>query len=395
MVKKSIKKILIISHKSPYTHVDGGVLAIRKVFEGLNNYGIDTELITLSTQKHPHKKELVPTEFENKINWFSINTEVKKWDAFTHLLANKSYNLSRFYDISISKEIRKQIQTKNYDCIILESLFSAVYLTDIRKVFDKKIVLRSHNIEWKIWDRLANNSPSKLKTWYLKQLVKSLKKEEEAINNDVDAIFSISEKDKMEYAKQHNTPVHLLSHTRAIKARKGQLVSNRFFHLAAMDWLPNLEAVEWLVDNVWKEVQKQNPNVELVLAGKDMPKKYFDMKGLNITAFDYIENGDQFMQDNGILLVPLFSGSGIRIKIVDALSLSVPVISTNIGVEGIPVTENSEYILAQNKEQFVNAILQLTGQKANQIAQNALAFAKLNFDANKVYANFVTQLENL
>ena len=132
MEQKVNHRLLILSHKSPYAPVDGGVLAIRHFFEALvQDAHFEVFMICLSTQKHPHGN--VPEAFQKQIKTIDIDTSLSKRKAFSQLIKNKSYNLSRFYKHAISQEIQSHLDEQpDYDFILFESLFSTVYFDDLK-----------------------------------------------------------------------------------------------------------------------------------------------------------------------------------------------------------------------------------------------------------------------
>lgn len=391
-----MKRILILSHKSPYAPLDGGVLAIRNFFEGLCKHpDFDVFMFCIETDKHKHNAK--GKSFQNKCVSHYIDTSLKPVEAAKHLFAKKSYNLSRFYDKDLSLKIQDHLKSNSYDYILFESLFSTVYLEDLKSCFSGQFIYRSHNVEYKIWERLAAHEKSPLKKWYLNQLTSALKRYELDFHNKVDAIFSISKEDLNYYQLVSSVPCYLLFFIREQHDRISTMNNKAFFHLASMDWQPNLEAVEWFVEQVWKPVYKENKDLILYLAGKSMPEHYFTMENNGIKAFDYIEEGDTFMQEHGTLVVPLFTGSGIRIKVVDALSLDVPVLSTPIGVSGIGLEDGVHYLEAKTAEEFKQQILRIGKKQVDigQLVKKSKIFASENFEEISVLNRFSDQLNQI
>ncbi|MGB0870265.1 MAG: glycosyltransferase [Flavobacteriales bacterium] len=396
--KRQIIRLLIISHKSPYAPIDGGVLAVRNFFEALClDKEIEVEMVCLETNKHPHLPN--KNTFENRIDAKYINTDLNKKDALLSLFKGESYNLNRFYSKGISREICDKIVENQYDFILFESLFSTVYLKDIKKIYKGKLLYRSHNVEHHIWEKLAKSTSFLPKKWYLNKLASDLKSYEEDIHGAFDAIFPISKVD-VEYYKtcvDQKVDIRLLYFIRDQRDREEQLNTNHFFHLASMDWQPNLDAVDWFVNEVWKPLHNQRPDLTLHLAGKSMPKTYFEMDQFGIKAYDYVEDGDAFMQNHGTLLVPLFSGSGIRIKVVDALSLNVPFISTSLGVSGIDLESEKHYLNAETKADFKKQILRIVKKEVDclEMVENSKIFAEQHFQSESVVQTFKNQLRKL
>ena len=102
--------------------------------------------------------------------------------------------------------------------------------------------------------------------------------------------------------------------------------------------MPNIEGIDWFLSNVKSKLE--NEGVKIFIAGKNMPTRYFHYNNRNTIIEGEIKNAHKYMENKEILFVPLFSGSGIRIKILEAMSLGIPVVSTSKGAEGIPYINN-------------------------------------------------------
>ncbi len=101
------------------------------------------------------------------------------------------------------------------------------------------------------------------------------------------------------------------------------------------------------------------------------------------------------MQNHGTLIVPLFSGSGVRIKVIDALCLEVPIISTELGADGLNIIPNFHYEMANTENEFISVILNENINKKLELTKNGFSFAIENFDSTSVVNTFYTQIKNL
>jgi glycosyltransferase involved in cell wall biosynthesis len=139
-----------------------------------------------------------------------------------------------------------------------------------------------------------------------------------------------------------------------------------------MDWMPNIEAVDWLLKEVWNDVLKRQPNAKLVLAGRGMPDRFKKLASANITIIDDVKDSAEFYKTYDVMLVPLWSGSGLRIKLVEGLAYGKAIITTSIGAEGIPYSSEKDLLIADSGEDFTNAIIDLlTNNEKKQSLQSA------------------------
>ena len=394
-------RVLQICHKPPYPHIDGGCIAIKNISQGLIDKFDEIKILTISTQKHPFKKEEFPESFleKSKIEHVFVDTKLNIVDAFSNLVTYDSYNISRFFSPDFNALLIKSLRAESYDLVILESLFTTPYIQTIRSYSSAKIVLRSHNLEHIIWKRLANETHNPAKKIYLNLLSNQLKKYELNVINDVDGIACISVEDEKKYKSlDYNKPIICtpfgLDINEYVPEDKKTHEEIKFFHLGAMDWKPNLEGVSWLVENVWPKIKREIPNAELHLAGKNMPNWFLDEKFEGIVNHKEVENAIEFMNSMDIMLVPLFSAGGIRVKIIEGMALSKPIISTSIGAEGIEHNQNIK--IANNEDEFIIQAKSLVNDfdYAKKLGQLARIHVSSLYDNEKIVDNLIKFCEH-
>ena len=394
-------RVLQICHKPPYPHIDGGCIAIKNISQGLIDKFDEIKILTISTQKHPFKKEEFPESFleKSKIEHVFVDTKLNIVDAFSNLVTYDSYNISRFFSPDFNALLIKSLRAESYDLVILESLFTTPYIQTIRSYSSAKIVLRSHNLEHIIWKRLANETHNPAKKIYLNLLSNQLKKYELNVINDVDGIACISVEDEKKYKSlDYKKPIICipfgLDIHEYVPEDKKTHEEIKFFHLGAMDWKPNLEGISWLVEKVWPKIKREIPNAELHLAGKNMPNWFLDEKFEGIVNHKEVENAIEFMNNMDIMLVPLFSAGGIRVKIIEGMALSKPIISTSIGAEGIEHNQNIK--IANSEDEFIIQAKSLVNDfdYAKKLGQLARIHVSSLYDNEKIVDNLIKFCEH-
>ena len=155
-------------------------------------------ILALHTTKHPFQPNKVPKKYLSDTKFIDVyaDTAVNWVEAYSSLITRESYNLTRFFTPDMDIELTKKLKNEQFDIIQLESLFMCPYIATIRMYSDAKIVLRAHNIEYKLWERRAKNEPSFLKRKYKEYLSKDLKKYELHYMSQVDGIAAITDGDK-------------------------------------------------------------------------------------------------------------------------------------------------------------------------------------------------------
>lgn len=383
-------KVLHLTNKPVFPLIDGGCIAMYELQKNMLQLGFEVKNLTISTKKHPFRLENFPEKLQNIIfpEGFEIDTTVTAKSAFMSLFNSKSYNISRFYNSEFEKLILSKIIKFNYDVLILETAYLLPYLKSIRNIFKGKILVRTHNVEFKIWERLAQADKNIFKKFFLKKLSSNLKTFEIDFLKKTDGILCISENDFQTFKSLGiHTKIEVVPVSMDLASTEQYVpYADHFFFVGAMNWKPNIEAVDLLLKDIFPKIQEHSPEAKLHLAGSFMNNKLKNHQQKNVVIHGKVKDVKQFMTHHGILLVPLTSGSGIRIKIIEALSVAVPVISTTIGFEGIPVVNNVHGIIAKTTTEIAQMALELTKnqEKAQQLGLNGQKMVTENYSRQEV-----------
>lgn len=387
------KNILILSHKPPYPKVDGGSVAIAQLLEILIDQNHSVTFIGMETDKNPAQKKINHKNL--KYNTVYTNTKISLWGAFKNLFHQKSYILSRFHSQTFEKKLQDTLKEKRFDLIIFESLFTSSYLKSVLELTKTKIIYRCHNIEHLIWKTKIEHTKNYFLKNYLNLQANRLKKEELTFWNTNITIAPISEFDKDIISQNTISKIELLNLFLEDRHMIDSNFSTKkdFFHIGSMDWQPNLDGVKWFIDNVWSEIHAEDDSLEFHIAGKEMPKKNFYKYSEGLINHNYVENAIEFISEHNIMIVPLFSGSGMRVKIIEGMALGKCIISTSLGAQGIPYENEKNILIANTKEEFIKVIrlCTLSPNKAMEIGQEAKKLVKEKFSKS----NTINQLLKL
>ncbi len=377
-------KILQINNRIPYPLNDGGNIGVFYYTQGYIDAGVELSLLAMNTIRHWVDTEQLPDIF-NQLKRFKtvkIDNRITVYGALKSLIKGSSYNIDRFISKEFEQALIQMLQEDTYDIVQLESLFVTPYLKTIRKYSKAKIAIRQHNVEFKIWERLAQQEKSLLKKSYLKYLAAKMKAYELKHINDYDVVLPISTIDK-NLLLQLGCTVPMFLHPFGIDVTYFSCIPSNLqpvtlYHIGAMDWLPNQESVDWLLEKVMPLLFQKLPHVKLYLAGRNMPEPYLQLQFPNVVVVGEVADAKAFETDKTILLVPLQSGGGVRIKIFQGMAMGKCIITTDMGVEGIDATNNVHLYIANTPEAFVEKIEYLTqntdkihavGQAARQLIE--------------------------
>ncbi|MGZ4060364.1 MAG: glycosyltransferase family 4 protein [Bacteroidia bacterium] len=387
-------KILQICSKIPFPPKDGGSIAMNIITQGLMKEGNEVKVFAINTPKHFIKTEEIDSDYRKKTNYESvfIDTSVKPLAAFFNLFSKRSYNIIRFYSKDFEAKLIEILLKESFDIIHLESLWVTPYLDTIRKYSKAKIVLRSHNVEFMIWERLAENCSNPVKKKYLELLAKRLKKYENNLLNNYDGIAFITEQDAVTYKKAGcRIPVIHLPFgidLEKYKQDKSKTENLSVFHIGAMDWEPNVDGINWFLKNVWEKVLAKNSSIKLYLAGRKMPEQLKKVELKNVIVVGEVEDAQEFINSKSIMIVPLSSGGGMRIKIIEGMALEKTIVSTAIGAEGIEYSTGKNILIANTADEFADAINKCINDNAfvENIGRNARMLIEERYD-NKIICN--------
>jgi glycosyltransferase involved in cell wall biosynthesis len=378
--------ILQIANKVPYPPKDGGSIATFNHTRGFALLGHHVTILSLNTKKHHVDIESLNKELTiTKIIAVDINTSISSLKALRNYFFSKlPYNAERFISEPFRIKLIEILQTKQFDVIQLEGLYLMPYIESIRQYSKALVVFRAHNVEHEIWERTSMLVSNPFRRMYLKNLAARIKQFEISCLNKYDVIVPITERDAVRFEQLGNTkPIYVSPSGIDVDKEmpKAELEFPSLFHLGALDWAPNQEGLIWFIKNCWSVVSLKYPDLKFYIAGRNAPKWFIrKMNKRNIIFCGEVEKAKEFIQSKAIMVVPLFSGGGMRVKIIEGMANRKPIISTSIGAEGIFYYPNKNIIIADNKESFIKAIDKLVNSKSLCIEIGAKAYQLVSKD---------------
>ncbi|OFY30722.1 MAG: hypothetical protein A2275_13015 [Bacteroidetes bacterium RIFOXYA12_FULL_35_11] len=396
-------RILQITNKVPFPPVEGGSIAINMITQGLLKAGHSVKILAMNTPKNNIDIHSLPESYRKSTNVEAVfvDNRVKIIDAFLNLFfSRKSYHVVRFINDCFESALEKILQREMFDIVLLEMLYVTPYIPVIRKNSDAKIILRTHNIEHLIWERLAYNSGF-LKKKYLQIISKRLKKYEIEQFSKVDGIAAITALDATFIRKyERNIPLTDIPVAAEPVDDSDDSISPEYpglFHLGSMNWMPNFEGIKWFIYNVWPLIHLKFPGVKLYLAGRAMPDRITNLNNEHIIVIGEVPDAGKFMKSKSVMIVPLLSGGGMRVKIIEGMQYGKTIISTKIGAEGIDCEHEKNILIADTPDQFVDCIGKVIQNEnyGKQLGQNAKQLIHEKYDNTTVTKRLLAFFEML
>jgi len=357
-------KTLILSNRVPFPPNSGYPIVVYNTIKGLLKLGVEITLFSINTNKHRvDVDDIYDPVFEQiRFHSFDLDTEVNLWGAFFNIFSNESYNVSRFYDDDAAKMLENILHENEFDIIQFEGLFVVPYLEVVKNNSKAKLIYRAHNIVFDVWERLANSERFTPRRRYLQFLARRLKVYETEQINRFHQIFAISEPDRQSILHfgcetcLDVFPVALDFEKYVIDPKKTSFPT--LFHLGAMDWRPNKEGLEWFIDEIWPDIEKLNSELRFYIAGKAMQQHFYDYDSDNLVVEGEVFDAVEFMNSKAIMIVPLLSGSGMRVKIIEGMAMKKCVIATTYAAEGLNYENGKDILIADTPDEFYRCILQ-------------------------------------
>jgi glycosyltransferase involved in cell wall biosynthesis len=389
--------ILILCTKMPWPPKDGGTIATLNLAMGMANQGASISLLTMNTPKHYYPPDKVPPEVRKKLNLHSVdvNTRILPFRMLANLLFSRyPYIAERFVSGDFAKKLDQILEQADYDIVQIEGPYLKPYLSQLKNSQVK--VLRSHNIEHRIWELRAKEEKNPLKKIYFRILAKRIRQLEKDLLSEIDLLVPISEKDSEGLsAFRPDLPLHVCP--TGIKladypADPPPEKEPELFFIGALDWAPNQEGLDWFLKNVWPGLRREGTELRLHVAGRN-PGHYFRTQPPEgIILEGEVENAIEYFKKYQIMLVPLLTGSGIRIKILEAMAMCKVVVCSRIAAEGLNAENGRHLFIAESEEEYSEILGKLISDPAllAGTGQEARRFIKENFDNLGISKNLIS-----
>lgn len=357
-------RILHLCNKVPFPGRDGSSLAMESLIRLEASLGHQVHVVALNTEKHWVEHPASPIQGVT-LEAVSASTKPSVGTALANLFSTQSYYASRFWTPEVSEVVRTRAKTA--DVVVFDSLFMAVYLDEVGSV---PTVLRAHNVEHAIWMRGLSDEPW-FRRGYVALQAKRLKIWESQVAQRVDRIWAISPEDARWF---HDFgPVHTLACTydpvHGSWPESGASAP-KAYHLGALDWTPNVRGMKWFLDQVAPHLHHAEVDVYSRLWPFGSAPKGVHYRADQPNFADY-----------GMFIAPIRSGSGMRIKLLEAMARGKAIVTTSLGAEGLNAIHGTHLLLADSPTEFAAAMDQLhhNAELRTKLGAAAARHARMHF----------------
>ncbi len=345
------------------------------------------------------------SEYANETIAISHRTAAKFSARFYLELAGNTvselpYFMQKYVSEAMFKVIEEKAKRENFDVVVCDFLMPAVNMPEEIEI---PIVLFQHNVEAMIWRRHFEVQKNAFKKLYLKnQWRKSFDYERETCRK-FDFVVAVSSEDaatmRNDYGIENVADVPTGVDTEFFK--RDETIEKNEYNLVftgSMDWLPNEDAIDWFTREIYPLVKEKIPRVSLTVVGRNPFSTLVEMskKDSSIVVTGRVPDVRPFMNEASVYVVPLRIGGGTRLKIYEAMAMRLPIVSTAVGAEGLPLKNGEEIVLRDTPTEFANAVAELLTDKsrAKKIGAQAEKTVRENFGWQRVIEIFAGICDN-
>lgn len=259
-------------------------------------------------------------------------------------------------------------------------------------------VIFTHNVEAEIFHRHAKVAGSAARRAIWRNQARKMERYERELLPRFTAVVAVADRDK-DYFQRHygidtvsviptGVDLDYFAYAEGVPLGAGDKTGGTVVFTGSMDWMANVDGVEFFMDAVWSEITRVRPHVKCVIVGRSPPQSLVERakaRNLNWEFTGFVDDVRPFVHNAQVYVIPLRVGGGTRIKVYEAMAMGCPVVSTRIGVEGLPVENGQHYVEADAAADMANAVVSLLGDslRRRQLSLQARRFVEENMSARR------------
>lgn len=344
-------------------------MAMWNLMEGMRDLGHEVHVAALNTIKQYCPPGNVPDAIRSTYRYtlFDADIRYRPLSALLHQNSTVPYHVRRFQHEAMEQYVERTLVEGGYDLVVAESLYAAP-VARVAMRMGLPIVLRAHNAEHVIWSRLARSAREPLRRALFAHMARRILKYELAILASFHACACISQEDIAMFreagsdARIYHAPLGLGTDAVGNAADAGP--DHVIYHMGSMEWLPHREAMAWFLTQVWPIVHATDPRIRCHLAGKGIGRALPGIGSPGIVVHHTTEDARSFARERPILIAPSFSGSGVMVKVVEAMLAGKAIITTPNGARGLSAMHDLNMMIGSQPEEWAAWIVQLANDRA-------------------------------
>jgi glycosyltransferase involved in cell wall biosynthesis len=373
----------------------------------VSKLGHDVDLASIYVTENPPEQPAELKELVGNIFFIPGNLEPVTKQLLSNLADSIPFKFNKYYsDEGVEELQRVLIEGEPYDAIVAFQFHLSPLLFEVRHQMRTKnlqvplLVMRAANIESKIVDEYTSRITNPLVKVFAGREAVKMKNYEAAILGEFDLVAAISPVDQAYFEKEATREPKIATITAGVDLESltpagKEPVPGEVVFVGSFDWHPNVDGAVWLIEKVWERVVSKYPDAHLSLVGRTPPPYLGKMCTGTISATGRVESVEEYLINASCIVVPLWIGSGMRLKILEAFAYSRPVVSTTLGAEGIEAEDGVHIFLRDDPEEFADSIVEILNDRelARKIGSNGRKLVEERYSWSKIAADLIKSIE--
>jgi len=288
-------------------------------------------------------------------------TAARALDYVTRVGSGSPYAVSRFECRKVQEKLKEWFANKSFDVAVCDFLDAAINLPHQLTI---PTVLFQHNVESEIWRRHAETESNAWKRWLYSMEFRKMQQYEKETVAKFNHVVAVSEHDRQLMAAWiARDKITVVPTGVAGGVYKPDPAVNEEDSLVAftgaMDWAPNIDAVEYFCREIWPAVLGVVPSARFRIVGRNPDRRVEKLASAAIEVTGRVPSVVDHLRKAAVVVVPLRIGGGTRLKIYEAMATGKAVVSTSVGAEGLDVHDGRDILLANDASAFAQAVANL------------------------------------
>ena len=316
------------------------------------------------------------------------------WELLQNLASPLPYAVAKYRSPALTRELRRLVGEGDVDVIVCDFLFPSL---NVPSGLGVPMVLFQHNVEAAIWERHAQVASHPVKRLYMREQWRRMRAFEGRECRRFDKVVAVSREDcgvlERTYGLRGVEEVPTGVDTDFF--RPGNPVarnSNEIVFTGSMDWLPNEDAVAWFAEAILPRIRAEVPDVRFTIVGRTPSQPVLELARAHrdITVTGSVADVRPYMERAAAFVIPMRVAGGTRLKVYEAMGMEIPIVSTTIGIEGLPVRHDLELLVADEPDAFAASVVRLLREPAlgARLATNAATRVRAEFGWREVASRF-------
>lgn len=368
--------ILYLSQLVPYPIDAGPKVRSYHVVQYLASAGHDVTLVAFRRANDQPEHLAYLEQFCSEIHTVPMVRSRTRdmWHLGMSILQQRPFLIARDHVDAMRELVGSLVQEQQYEAIHADQLWMAQYALGAQAYFNgegatPRLVVDQHNAVHLIPQRLAETEPNPLKRRVLEREASAMKRYELETCARFDRVVWVTDEDRRVIESASLLPMDSITIPICVDPEvKSEVIRQpgpqRVTFLGGLHWPPNAAGIVWFAREVWPQVLQQAPEARLTVIGKAPPQALLSQnKNIpNLDVTGYVEDPEPLLAETAVFIVPLHAGGGMRVKIIDAWSWGLPIVSTTVGAEGILYEDGEDLLIADGRDAFAQAVVRVLTQ---------------------------------